>query len=130
MGLRCSPIIPKKFTSAKNARKSVDTLLLSAKEEAFKRLQKYPAWQPWKNPPRTGLRAGGKRTGNLGRGWGSYTLRSGESIEMVNNTEYAPYVQGTKDQQARALARRGWPRVDEVGEESVKAALSKWKPEA
>lgn len=123
-------IKPKHHTSGKDAQKSIDKLLLSCKEEAFKRLQKYPAWQAWLNPPRTGLRAGGRRTGTLGRGWSSFTLKSGDSIQMENPTGYGPYVQGSKKTQARALARRGWPRVDEVGEEAAKAALSKWKPEA
>lgn len=125
MVYRVIPIVPKQFTSKANAKKDIDKLLVMAKEEAFKRLQKYPAWQPWKNPPKSGLRAGGKRTGNLGREWDSYTLKSGDSIAMTNQTTYGPYVQGTKEEQAKALAARGWPRIDEVGEEAAKAAIAR-----
>lgn len=133
MGLKAEAILPSSYTSSKKAKASIDKLLLTAKEGAMKRLQTYPTWQPWKNPPKTGLRAGGKRTGDLGRNWNSYTLKSGQSIEMKNEIGYAGYVQGKGSgtpRQAKALAARGWPRIDEVAEEAAKEAISKTKMDA
>lgn len=128
MGLSCKAVIPDRYVSAANAKKSMDVLLLNCKEEATRLLQTYPGWQPWKRPPLTGLRAGGKRTGTLGRGWGTHTLKSGKSIEMTNPTKYAKYVQGnSKTEQARALGRRGWTTVDVVGPEAAKRAISRTK---
>lgn len=132
MGISCKPILPSKTVSAARAQKSLDDLLLNCKEEAMRLLQTYPTWRPWSSrPPLTGPRAGGKRTGTLGRGWGSYTLRSGKQIELTNATSYAQYVQGnSKTQQARALARRGWTTVDVVGPAAAKAAISRTKLDA
>lgn len=130
MGLKVSPIIPKQYVNAAVAQGSLDKLLLTCREEAMKMLQTYPTWQPWKNPPRTGPRAGGKRTGSLGRGWGTYTFTK-SSLTMENRTRYAPYVQGNaKTQQARALARRGWTTVDVVGPEAARRAISRTKLDA
>lgn len=116
-------IIPGRFHNSRDAKKSIDKLLLNFMANAQKELETYPAAQPWKNPPRTGLRAGGKRTGTLGRGWTAYELKSGQSITMRNPTTYGSYVQGTAAEQARALARRGWPRVDEVGKRAALKAI-------
>ena len=123
--MQVNAVIPARYHNSRDAKKALDKLLLNFQAAAQKELKTYPAWQPWKNPPRTGLRAGGKRTGNLGRGWATYELKSGQSITMRNPTKYGPYVQGTSKEQARALARRGWPRVDEVGKRAAEVAVAK-----
>lgn len=128
--MRFEAILPKHTHNSKTAKKSLDKLLMGFQVQAAQRLQRYPPWRPWVNPPRTGPRAGGKRTGTLGRGWSTFRLESGKQITMENRTTYSPYVQGPKGQQARALAARGWPRVDEVGAEAAKAAIAKWIAEA
>lgn len=129
--LTAKAIIPKRYTDAARAKGSMDKLLLACKEESFVLLQRYPPWSPWKNSPRTGIRAGGKRTGGLGRNWNSYTLKSGQSIEMTNATKYAPYVQGnSRTQQARALFARGWLPIDTVGKVAVRRAIAKTKLDA
>lgn len=117
-------IIPKRYTDAAAAQKKVDELLKRFAVEAQRELQTYPAWRPWKNPPTSGPRAGGKRTGDLGRGWEHYTLVSGHSVTLENRVSYSPYVQGPKGTQARALAERGWPQIDEVGKRAAKKAVS------
>lgn len=78
-------------------------------------MQNYPAARPWKNPPKTGLRAGGKRTGNYGRGW--RVVINKDNAKITNGVLYAVYVGGSKKQrpgQARALAARGWQSTDDV----------------
>lgn len=131
MGISTQAILPKSYTSAAKAKASLDKLLLTFATEASRELQTYPTAQPWKNPPPTsGPRAGGRRTGQLGRNWGGHVLVSGQSITIENKTPYAVYVQGTKEQQARALAARGWPRVDEVGKRAAARAIAKTKLEA
>ena len=133
MGLAFEAIVPKQFHSAALAKKALDRFLLNFKGEAQRELQQYPAWQPWKNPPKKGPRAGGKRTGNLGRNWNTYQLVSGQSLTMTNPVSYAPYVQGTGPKQpyvrgksqAKALRARGWPAIDEVAGRALKAAIAK-----
>lgn len=124
-GLKYTAIVPKKYTDAARAKGNLDNFLRTIAVEAQKELQTYPAWRPWKNPPTSGPHAGGKRTGTLGRGWGSYQLESGRSVQLLNHTEYAPYVQGTSREQARALAARGWPRVDEVAKRAIQKAIAR-----
>lgn len=121
--MQTKAILPKRQIEAAEAQKKLDEFFKRAMTLAQKELQTYPAWQPWKNPPRAGLRAGGKRTGNLGKNWSTWNLISGKSITMENKIKYSPYVQGTKKTQARSLAARGWPRVDEVGKRAVQKAI-------
>lgn len=135
MGLAFEAIVPKRYHSAAQAKKALDKFLLNFKGEAQRELQKYPTWQPWKSPPRSGLRAGGKRTGNLGRNWSTYHLVSGQSLTMTNPISYAPYVQGTgpnkpyvKGKSQTKVARaRGWPAIDEVAERALKKSIEKTK---
>ncbi len=73
----------------------------------------YPAWRPWKNPPpRTGPRAGGRRTGALGKSWEYKTQQSGQLVIVriqSSGVEYAQYVQGRR--QPRFMEARGWKTV-------------------
>lgn len=117
-------ILPKhKVSSSKAAREGLNRVLLEFRRNSMQGLQKYPKWQPWKNPPKSGPRAGGKRTGNLGRNWKTVEHIKGESITISNGVPYAKYVQGTNKTQARALAARGWPRVDEIGKKAARKAI-------
>lgn len=82
-------------------------------------MAKYPPAQPWKRrPPKTGPRAGGRRTGNLGRNWrGKWAPNYGE---VSNPVAYAGHVQGYRsgpkgDRQTANMRSRGWQRVDEEG---------------
>jgi len=127
MALHFEAILPKKVHNAATARKALDKLLLSFQAEAQNQLQAYPPWSPWKNPPRTGPRAGGRRTGTLGRNWGSYKLVHATSITMTNKTPYARYVQGRAGQQTRVMNSRGWVGVDKIGRAAALRAIAKWK---
>lgn len=127
VAMQTQAILPKKYTDAAKARDKLNEFFKRAMTNAQKELQTYPEWRPWKNPPRTGRHAGGKRTGDLGRNWSTWNLISGQSITMENKIPYAPYVQGKKGEQARALAARGWPRIDEVGQRAVKKAIVETK---
>lgn len=130
MGITAEAILPKSYTSATKGKAALNKLLTTFAAEAQEELKTYPAWRPWKNPPRTGPRAGGKRTGQLGRAWNGYTLVPSRSITLENKTPYAQYVQGPKGEQAKALAARGWSRVDEVGKRAARRAVAKVKMEA
>lgn len=131
MALHLVAILPRRYHSYKLAQESLDGLLKTFQVEAASELQAYPPWRPWKYPPpRTGPRAGGRRTGMLGRNWSTYRLISGKSITMENKTSYGRYVQGNRNQQAKALAARGWKRVDAVGAAAALRAIAKWKLEA
>lgn len=73
-------------------------------------MSRYPAQMPTKS--------GYRRTGTYGRM--ARTSRASVSgnyeVTFSNPTVYGEYVGGTKDQQAQEMARRHWPRVDEVGD--------------
>lgn len=129
MSVTYRAILPKNSAWAKAGEKALNNLLLEFAVAAERKLRTYPPAQPWKNPPRTGLRAGGKRTGNYGRGWqGDHQLKSGESITLTNPVKYATFVGGP--QQAGFMKQRGWPNIKEVGEEAAKEAIQKWKFDA
>lgn len=83
-------------------------------------MQEYPPWMPWKRPPTSGPRKGGRRTGNYGRQW-FQTFSSGGNRSWVtvlnhveeNGRQYGIYVGGPKRgvrgrRQAKAMAARGW----------------------
>lgn len=87
--------------------------------------KQYPAWMPWKNtPPKTGPRKGGRRTGNLGREWTHDIVESGDGplgrcYNKMGKAPYAPFVQG-KEKQARAMAKRGWRKIDDIADPITK----------
>lgn len=108
--------------TATQAKKSIDRLLVKVALTAQGIMQEYPAAQPWKNPPpRTGLRAGGRRTGSYGRGWtteAAVTTKQ-ESITVVNPVKYAPYVGGSRGKRPGQVAThtaRGWKSTDDLPE--------------
>lgn len=86
-------------------------------------LTNYPPAQPWRSrPPKTGPRAGGRRTGTLGRNWklGPF-VRSGSSmsIQVFNDVPYAVFVEGPSRgakgaRQTAEMKRRGWPSITAV----------------
>jgi hypothetical protein len=123
--VKFTAIVPTRMVGdAMMRRAKLDGLMKDIAIEAQKQLQEYPPWSPWKRPPKTGLRAGGKRTGTLGSGWGSYQLVSGRSVTLENKTEYAQYVQGRRGMQTRAMEARGWKRVDDVAKDAVKKSVA------
>jgi hypothetical protein len=84
--------------------------------------KQYPAWRAWTStPPKTGPRAGGRRTGQLGRGWSRTVSSIGGSVTMriQNPVSYAPYVQGSR--QARAMAARSWVTIIAIAERNTPA---------
>lgn len=83
--------------------------------EMVRVMANYPPARPWRSrPPRTGPRAGGRRTGNLGRGW--RMLRRGQLHWVTFNlVEYVGFVQGFRrgrPRQTRVMQQRGWQQVD------------------
>lgn len=122
-------IIPSRYTSADKGKESLDTLLKTYGEKMEKKLKEYPAAQPWKGPtPKSGPRAGGRRTGNLGRSWKS-TVQSGQSVTVESNVPYASYVQGSPGQTGNMKAR-GWKTTKDIAEEAWKEATAAVKLEA
>lgn len=115
-------IVPKRPFNTQGVRADARRALDSYGAAVIRRMQFYPAWQPWKNPPRSGLRAGGARTGNYGRNWRKRWV--GEyGIEVSNPLSYARYVGGPRNRspgQARALRARGWPSITDVARDEVK----------
>lgn len=131
MGIHYTAVLPKRYTTAARGQAALDRVLVAFQVEVQKRMQAYPAAQPWKNPPpTTGLRAGGRRTGTYGRNWASGVVtKAKDSVLVENRTPYAAWVGGSKKRypgQARALARRGWTSVDEAGPAAVKVAAAKF----
>lgn len=101
--------------------------VLQAELERFARkttdeVKRYPPWRPWSStPPRTGRRAGGRRTGDLGRSWQYKVSLGGDSgyVEVASDEgrlerPYARYVQGKR--QTSVMSGRGWKTIDEVAE--------------
>lgn len=129
---KLTAIVPKGGTAIDSARakRGIQNVLLTFGFEAQRLLQAYPPAQPWKNPPKSGIRKGGKRTGDLGKNW-----RIGRPtqtyIEVRNNTPYGSYVQGPTDKSGKAggqtavMAARGWPSVTDVGKQAAKITAVK-----
>lgn len=100
--------------------RALSGLLRVVAMEAQRELQVYPPWMPWKNPPKTGPRAGGRRTGAYGRGWAaSGIIDSGimGGVEIVNYVPYARWLAGPG--QARHMGARGWRTSRAVGESVI-----------
>lgn len=120
--VQLSAILPKNGTRASAGLAGMRSILDTFGFEGQRRLQKYPAAQPWKGPtPKSGLRKGGRRTGTLGRNW-KLAAKSKYSITIQNMTPYGVHVQGPPDgprgaRQTANMAARGWPNVKTVGED-------------
>lgn len=120
-GIRLEPILLKKPIAAASAAK-VGAALMGWALETQRRMSAYPAQQP------TAYR----RTGTLGRRWTAKATTVGRDVaaEVGNNTEYAGYVEGfgpdapapKAEKQTRVMQRKGWQRVDDVGEEVFRKA--------
>lgn len=121
--------VPRKGPSPANGKRFIDTFLLSAGAGMQKEMSWYPVARPWKSPPpKHGLRAGGRRTGNYGRNW-RITAKDPESITISNPISYAPYVGGSRRAspgQARSMEARNWRSVDDV----IPRVLKKSKADA
>lgn len=95
--------------------------------EFVREMQDYPQAQPWKHPPpRTGPRRGGRRTSVYGKGWSAAPRFTPDSVEIINNVQYAVWVGGRRrgrPGQARAMQARGWKSVSDVGPQVAKRLL-------
>lgn len=117
-GLRLVKIIPKSLPlDPVWAQAQLDDALTTFAGAMVRDMASYPAAQPWTSrPPRTGPRAGGRRTGALGRNWRITNHARGRLIEVANPIEYAPYVQGPPNavkgqRQTAVMASRGWQTI-------------------
>lgn len=93
-------------------------------------LATYPPARPWKRrPPRKGPRAGGRRTGTLGRNWKLRVAKPRDqwTWSTLNGTRYAVYVEGPnpgeiRRRQTPAMAARDWPSITSVAEKNWRTA--------
>lgn len=124
-------ILPKRGIKSAAAKDSLDKFLDLLGKKTVAKVQKYPAAKPWTSPPpKTGPRAGGKRTGNLGRSWTS-SVSSLKDVTVTNKVSYAPYVQGDKEtQQTSVMAGRGWLSVTDAAKEALRETKAEAKMEA
>lgn len=128
--MKLTAIIPKRSpVDPKRSQDKIDDLLKAFIVEAQREMSEYPPWRPWKNPPTSGPHAGGRRTGDYGRGWQGSAITKQTQFEatIANPVRYAIYVGGKKGEQAGALAARGWQSVSDVGPRIVAALRSKGK---
>lgn len=125
-------IRPRGFTVPEKAIVAAELDRLGRQVEAD--MKQYPAWTPWKSrPPKTGRRAGGRRTGDLGRSWG-YKVTTGRAVELRVESDtgklerpYNRYVQGKK--QTKVMRGRGWRKVSTlfaVRQRETKRRLALW----
>lgn len=126
MGIKMTafPAPTKSASRAKTASAAFQRSLNAFTLEFTRQVQGYPAAQPWKSPPpRTGLRAGGRRTGTYGKGW-VIRNRKADSVEVVNEVKYAVWVGGRTDgsgpKQTANMARRGWVSMTTARESALK----------
>ena len=117
------PILPKRPPVTVNAQ-AIRTGLERFAADMVKEMQGYPGWMPWKSrPPKTGPRAGGKRTGILGKGWIYSDLRPTQVL-VTNPVPYAGYVQGYRgrgtkgEKQTKAMAARSWQNISDRAKET------------
>lgn len=115
------PIRPKRDPFDANRQQAAVTKYLRSFASDFVRdISHYPPAQPWRHPPpRTGPRAGGRRTGTLGRNWSTQIRFTADSVTITNPTPYGIYVQGNpkgppRRRQTPNMQARGWPNVPAV----------------
>lgn len=129
--MKFTAILPKKqpITEAQ-AKKHVSLWLRNCAFEFQREMQEYPQWQPWTSrPPRTGPRAGGRRTGTYGRGWIGSPRFTADSVTVTNDVRYAGYVggpthlSGRDGGQTAVMKARGWKSISDVAEAVAKKSL-------
>lgn len=125
MTIKLQAILARTRYGQVQAQAQIDGYLHDFAAEFQHEMATYPPAQPWKNPPKTGLRAGGRRTGNYGRGWNGSAKYSKTDVTFINPVGYAKWVGGKE--QARSMARRGWKKVTDVAPLVAKRTLPKWK---
>lgn len=125
-GVTWKAIVPRNRFSPSLARSNAEAVLGKFATYALKDMKDYPAAQPWRRtPPRTGPRAGGRRTGAYGRGW-TQGARDYRSVTVENPVGYATYVGGskrTRPGQTANMASRNWPSISDVGEKAMARAV-------
>jgi hypothetical protein len=124
--IRIEAILPKKKLDPANVQRGLNTWLRDFAFEFQREMQEYPAAKPWKNPPRSGLRKGGRRTGTYGKGWTGAPQFTSDSVTIINRVGYAVYVGGAKRKrpgQTRVMAGRQWKSVSDVGPEVSRRIL-------
>lgn len=115
-----------KMVSRQSSERATNDWLTTTVREFQRRMAIYPPFTPWKNPPTTGIRAGGLRTGDYGQGWlGAHVGRIyARSARVTNPVSYARYVGGPRTgsgaSQARVLAARGWRSSQDVAQEVIR----------
>lgn len=121
MTIRIQAIIPRGATPLDPTRvqRGVDRFLRDFSFRVVREMQDYPSARPWKRPPTTGPRRGGRRTGAYGRGWGTSVQFTGNSVTIMNSVQYAVYVGGPRrgnrgQRQAAFMRERGWKSVSDV----------------
>lgn len=122
--LRIQAILPRGRTFPAVRRDVILADLRTWGGRVHRRMATYPPQQP--------TVSGYRRTGSLGRNWKTKTGFSGSGetgafAEVTNSVSrkgraYSGYVEGYAaggpgERQTAEMARRGWPRVDEVGAE-------------
>ncbi len=124
LGIKIEPIVPKKPVIDMKYVRRVDTVMRQSGGDLAGVMRQYPPRLPWKKKPdgspgepKTGLRAGGRRTGNLGLNW---NLRNGRGFyEVFNTVAYAGFVQGfltgkKGKRQTEVMRRRNWRNLTAV----------------
>lgn len=118
-GIRIIPIVPKRPIINAQIPTQVSNEIRRMGQSASAKLRKYPPAKPWTSrPPATGPRAGGRRTGALGRSWELRFFTGG--FEVVTKIPYGSFVQGPRGQQTGVMAARGWLSVTTAGDELQK----------
>lgn len=130
MPVSFKPIVPKKklhLFDPEKVKKGLRNYALKVQGE----MQDYPEFVPWKStPPKTGPRAGGKRTGAYGQRWSVQIALGGFKAIASNALYYAGFVGGYKgrgnraERQTKVMAKRGWPSITDV----AKKAWDKYLP--
>lgn len=127
MTVRVVAILPKRRIDPRAAEAELQRYLRGFAREVEDKMSEYPPARPWRSrPPRTGPRAGGRRTGQYGSGWQGAARLSRSSVTIVNRVPYASAVGGSRRQvpgQARVLAARGWRSIEDVGPEASRNNL-------
>lgn len=114
-----SVYLPRKGQFLPPPRSDIQRALNAFADTLLNKMASYPPAQPWKSrPPSKGPRAGGRRTGTLGRGW-QRKVGTGFA-EVFNEVSYAVYVEGPRPgkqrrRQTAEMRRRGWPAINKTG---------------
>lgn len=119
LGVTFTPLVPKRPVVDLKVPNRVNAVMRQGGGDLVALRKTYPPAIPWKNPPKSGIRKGGKRLGGAGGLSSGWQVKFGRgSFDVWNPIRYAGYVQGFRTarkgkRQTAVMRVRNWKTFDQ-----------------